>query len=372
MDINDNILVTGSNGFIAQNMISRLKYLGFASINEFTRDNTLDELHVMARREKYVFHLAGENRPTDKSLFQKNNVDLTAHLTDAILSSEEPAKLLFASSIHAEVETEYGISKRLAEDEIKRKFHSGHASAAIFRLPGVFGKWARPNYNSVVATFCENLACGKELSIVDGEKELSLTYVDDVVNEFINSIDAVGGGVTYLEITPKYSISVKELAEWLTRFAKDLPWLDVKEPAQGLDRCLYATFLSYLPSKKISHGLKKHTDERGDFVEVLKHDGFGQISYITVEPGKTRGNHYHHTKNEKFLVVSGIAEFTFINIRTNVSFKKKVEADMPTLVTTVPGWAHNIKNIGEEKVVAILWANEVFDPTKPDTVSFEM
>lgn len=240
---------------------------------------------------------------------------------------------------------------------------------AIFRLPGVFGKWCRPNYNSVVATFCHNVAHGLPLRVDDPSAILQLVYVDDVITAFLDWLAAPGAGVAMGNAAPEYSLTLQELAAQITGFETGREALQVDAVGTGLTRALYATYLSHLPVERFGYDLTGHSDARGVFVEMLKTHDSGQFSYFTAHPGVTRGGHYHHTKSEKFLVIKGQARFRFRSLQTDETCHIDTSGAVPHVVETIPGWSHDVTNIGTEELIVMLWANEVFDRTRPDTIT---
>jgi UDP-2-acetamido-2,6-beta-L-arabino-hexul-4-ose reductase len=238
----------------------------------------------------------------------------------------------------------------------------------IYRLPNVFGKWCRPNYNSVVATFCHNIAHDLPIQINDPSAQLHLVYVDDVVSEFLRALESMSNGVRWGDVAPKYSTTLGELAAQIEAFKNCRSTLMSERVGTGLVRALYATYVSYFPPSKFAYDLPRHGDERGVFVEMLKTHDCGQFSYFTAHPGVTRGSHYHHSKTEKFLVISGFARFDFRHIVTNETYEVFTSGDSPQVVETVPGWSHNITNVGQNEMVVMLWASENFDSDRNDTI----
>jgi UDP-2-acetamido-2,6-beta-L-arabino-hexul-4-ose reductase len=245
---------------------------------------------------------------------------------------------------------------------------TGHP-AIIYRLPGVFGKWCKPNYNSVVATFCHNIARGLPIQINDPAARLQLVYVDDVVSSFITALEAPATGLTHGEVTPLYTTTLGELAQQIRAFSDCRTSLMSERVGTGLVRALYATYVSHLPNEMFSYGVPQHADRRGMFVEFLKTPDSGQFSYFTAHPGITRGGHYHHTKTEKFLVIKGQALFRFRHLLTDERYELHISGATPVVVDTIPGWTHDITNVGTEEMVVMLWANENFDRQRPDTVT---
>ncbi|MGC6518532.1 MAG: UDP-2-acetamido-2,6-beta-L-arabino-hexul-4-ose reductase [Candidatus Puniceispirillaceae bacterium] len=363
-----NILVTGSNGFIGKNLISHLAEKHQFSVSTFTKDDPLDELAHKLKDADFVFHLAGVNRPQDDAEFLVGNSGLSKVLADAVISLNCKTPIVFSSSIQSEMDNAYGRSKRQAEEDLLALREHHGVPVTIFRLPNVFGKWARPNYNSVVATFCHNIARGLPIQINDPQTRLQLVYIDDVISHFVSILER-GSGDSFESISPVYETTVGDLADRLQSFLDSRENLVVDRVGTGFLRALHATFLSYLPNEAIAYSVKQHSDERGTFVEMLKTSDSGQVSYFTALPGVTRGGHYHHTKTEKFLVITGDARFKFRHIQTGEKFEVEIKGGSDKIVETLPGWAHDITNIGNEKLIVMLWANEIFDHEKPDTYS---
>lgn len=363
------VLVTGSNGFIGKNLIVRLGELeGYQAI-AFNRSHSFDDLSNFVNKCDAVIHLAGVNRPHDINEFIEGNVELTARLCELMAAANRKIPLILSSSIQANLKNPYGVSKLRAEELSKGYALCGNNSVTIFRLPGVFGKWCRPNYNSVVATLCHNVANDLPIQINDPSFSIKLNYIDDVIDGFIRALSEITQGVTWGEITPIYEISLGSLADQIEAFKNCRSSLMSERVGAGFTRALYATYVSYYPPDKFSYDLPKYSDERGVFVEMLKTKDSGQISFFSAPPGITRGGHYHHTKTEKFLVIKGEACFRFRNVVTNEGYKLTTSGDKPRIVETVPGWTHDVTNIGKEDMVVMLWANEIFDRHKPDTIT---
>lgn len=363
------ILVTGSNGFIGKNLMLRLGELDKYELLGFTREHSLDDLENFVSQADAVVHLAGINRPLDVKEFSEGNVNLTKSLCKLIAVSGRNIPLIVASSIQADLDNPYGQSKRAAEAAVEGFAETTGNSVAIYRLPNVFGKWCRPNYNSVVATFCYNLAHDLPIQINDAAAMLKLVYVDDVVGAFITSIDKPQAGFIRREVSPVYDVSLGALANQIKVFQNSRDSLVSEAVGTGFMRSLYATYLSYLPPTKFAYEIPRYGDERGVFVEMLKTKDSGQFSFFTAYPGITRGGHYHHTKTEKFLVIKGRARFGFRQILTNEFCEILTSGDKPKIVETVPGWTHDITNIGSDEMIVMLWANEIFDRAHPDTVA---
>jgi UDP-2-acetamido-2,6-beta-L-arabino-hexul-4-ose reductase len=361
------ILVTGANGFIGKNLCIRAIELNH-SVVSFTRTNSRSDLSSMLAGVDAVIHLAGINRPKNETEFTIGNADLTQSLCDAIKQLPAKPLLILASSTQASQDNAYGRSKLAAEQEVRSLAQLQGVRSFIYRLPNVFGKWCKPNYNSVVATFCHNIAQDLPIQINDPAKVLDLVYVDDVVNMFLALLDTDTATLDQA-VQPQYSCTLGALASHLQAF-KASRSTGVTEPVgTGFVRALYSTYISYLKSEQFSYPLIKHADPRGEFVEMLKTKDSGQFSYFTAFPGITRGGHYHHTKTEKFLVIRGTALFKFRHMVTNERFEQTTSGESPVIVETIPGWTHDITNVGNTEMIVMLWANEIFDRQKPDTIN---
>ena len=367
------VLVTGANGFIGKNLVVRLCELPRFAVTEFVRGNSPEALPGLLAQADAVVHLAGENRPADEAAFAQVNTGLTLALCDALAAEQQRSgrqlPLVLASSAQAERDNPYGQSKLGAEQAVQKLCAiSGHP-ALIYRLPGVFGKWCKPNYNSVVATFCHNIARGLPIEITDPAARLQLVYVDDVVSSLIAALDAPALGLKRGEVAPLYDTTLGDLASQIQAFGDCRTTLMSERVGTGLVRALYATYVSYLPNDRFAYEVQQHADPRGVFVEMLKTPDSGQFSYFTAHPGITRGGHYHHTKTEKFLVIKGTGLYRFRHLLTDERFELTTSGDKPQVVDTIPGWVHDITNVGDDEMVVMLWANEVFDRSNPDTVT---
>ena len=361
------VLITGADGFVGKNLQAHLGERSDVEVLRFTRDDSMAVLPSLVAQADFVFHLAGVNRPEDPDEFKRGNSDLTRTLCDAIVSSGRQIPLLYTSSIQAELSNPYGVSKRGAEEALQALATQQGSPVYLFRLPNVFGKWARPNYNSAVATFCHNVARDLPLQINDPQARITLVYIDDVIKCFIAVMDGQQAGQSFVSVTPEYSITVGELAEQLHTFRDSRASMITEPVGTGLVRALYSTYLSYLPPERFTYQVPKYGDPRGVFVEMLKTKDSGQFSYFTAHPGITRGGHYHHSKTEKFLVIKGKACFRFRHIISGEFYELFTDGEHPEIVETVPGWTHDITNVGDDEMVVMLWANEIFDREHPDT-----
>lgn len=366
------VLVTGANGFIGKNLQIFLRERPDIEVLTLVRGDSLDDFSERVRSADFIFHLAGVNRPQNEAEFAEGNSDLTRQLCDSLRQSSRLVPVVYASSVQAERDNPYGLSKRRAEDELRALAEETGQPVWIYRLPNVFGKWCRPNYNSVVATFCFNIANDLPIAVNDPVAPLRLAYVDDVAAAFLSHIGQEGRGAQFAEVVPAYQTTVGELAEQLNAFKRSRSSMITEPVGQGLARALYSTYISYYTPEQFAYPLVKHEDPRGVFVEMLKTRDAGQFSYFTAHPGITRGGHYHHTKTEKFLVIKGTACFRFRHIDTNVTYEYFTSGAAPEVVETIPGWSHDITNIGDDEMVVMLWANEIFDRQKPDTVTYKV
>ncbi len=371
------VLVTGANGFIGKNLVVRLRESPRFVVAEFVRGDEVAALPQLLAQADAVIHLAGENRPADPSAFAQVNTGLTVAICNAIAaqvaSGGRYVPLVFASSTQAKLNNPYGQSKLAAEHAVQALAQDAGNPAVVFRLPGVFGKWCKPHFNSVVATFCHNIARGLPVQINDPAASLQLVYVDDVVTNLVAAVEALllpeAAGVSQGLVAPLYTTTLGELAAQIQAFGDCRTSLMSERVGTGLVRALYATYVSYLPNDHFAYEVQQHADPRGVFVEMLKTPDSGQFSYFTAHPGITRGGHYHHTKTEKFLVIKGTGLFRFRQLLTDERFELSTSGDKPQVVDTIPGWVHDITNTGQDELVVMLWANEVFDRANPDTMA---
>jgi UDP-2-acetamido-2,6-beta-L-arabino-hexul-4-ose reductase len=367
------VLITGAHGFVGKNLQLYLAERNDIQVVCFTRSDDVAQLPALLQGVDFVFHLAGVNRPQDPQEFVSGNVDLTQALCQAVgnvaaLGKKVP--IVYTSSAQAGRDNPYGQSKRGAENALLELARSHQVPVHIFRLPNVFGKWCKPNYNSAVATFCHNIARGLSIQVNDPAAPVTLVYIDDVIGRFVQLMDgayAVMDADGFASVAPQYTTTVGELARQIQAFKDSRATLMTERVGTGLVRALYATYVSYLPVESFAYLVPQHGDSRGVFVEMLKTPDAGQFSYFTAHPGITRGGHYHHSKTEKFLVIKGQARFKFRQMQTGQQHELVTSGEKPEIVETVPGWTHDITNIGADEMVVMLWANEVFDRAKPDT-----
>lgn len=364
------VLVTGSGGFIGKNLVARLRAEGYDNLLLFDTDTPPELLEEYAQKARFVFHLAGVNRPKDAAEFYTGNAGLTARLLGLLQDCDNTAPLLLTSSAQAGNGTDYAKSKQEAEAEVFAHAEACQSDVFVYRLPGVFGKWSRPNYNTVVATFCYNVANGLPIEVRDSAFSLPLCYIDDVVDSFMavlqGSVPPPPSG-QFMGISPIYTVTLGQLAALVQSFKTNRATLALPNMADAFTEKLYATYLSYLPKEEFSYPLTMHTDDRGSFTEFLRTPERGQVSVNISKPGIVKGNHWHNTKNEKFLVVSGQAVIRFRKpdetevMEYHVSGEKLEVVDIPT------GYTHNIENTGNGDLVTVMWASEPFNPEKPDT-----
>ncbi|WP_423192328.1 UDP-2-acetamido-2,6-beta-L-arabino-hexul-4-ose reductase [Cupriavidus sp. H18C2] len=368
------VLITGADGFVGKNLRLVLAERKDVEVSVFTRADDPATLPARVGAVDFVFHLAGVNRPKDPAEFVSGNAGLTQALADALrqeaVANQRRVPVIYTSSTQAELGNAYGASKRDAEQVLFDLKESHQVPVHVFRLPNVFGKWCKPNYNSAVATFCHNIARDLPIQVNDPAAPVTLVYVDDVVQRFVQLMDGADAQVDaggFATVTPQYSTTVGELADSIRAFRESRNTLMTDRVGTGLMRALYATYVSYLPVESFAYPVPQYGDARGVFVEMLKTPDCGQFSYFTAHAGITRGGHYHHTKTEKFLVIKGQARFKFRHMQTGETHELVTSGDKAEIVETVPGWTHDITNIGQDEMVVMLWANEVFDRARPDT-----
>ena len=365
------VLITGSNGFIAKNLIEHLKRDEEIKLYLFSKKDSVNLLQAYVKEVDFIFHLAGVNRPENVHEFYEGNSNLTKIIVDTLKLANKTTPIVLSSSAQAELDNDYGKSKLKAEILLLEYAEVTKAKVYIYRLPNVFGKWSKPNYNSVVSTWCHNIANDLDIQINDRDSILNLVYVDDIVKSFIEKLD-FNSDEQYFEIDTIYEKTLGEIEKLLYEFKENRKTLIIPNVASGFQRALYATYLSYLSTDNFSYELKGHQDSRGTFYEILKTLDSGQVSLSTTASGVKRGSHFHHTKNEKFLVVKGEALIEFRHIVTDEKVSYRVSDKKMEVVEMIPGYTHNIKNIGDEEMVLFLWANENYDNNNPDTYFLEV
>lgn len=424
MEKNVKVLVTGANGFIGKNLIAELVNRGKKQgkqvvvhkeipkknqgekperesenqtedlfvIQYFTHDMPVEALKELVKDCGFIFHFAGVNRPKEEKEFEEGNTELTRRLLSFLESEKIMAPVLISSSTQAELDNAYGKSKKMAEDEVLSYSRRNQVPVFVYRLPNVFGKWSRPNYNTVAATFCHNIAHGLPIQVNHAEHKLTLAYIDDVVEAFLGksaaflwgenengkkekeadfmegvSCPQAEGNGPYLSIPVTHEVTLGRLAEVISSFPEMRKNLEVPDMGDALTRKLYSMYLSYLPEEDFSYPLTMHEDARGSFTEFLRTHERGQVSVNISRPGITKGNHWHHSKNEKFLVVKGTGVIRFRKAGEEKVIEYPVSGEKLEVVDIPTGYTHNITNTGDEDMVTVMWANESFDPERPDT-----
>ncbi|MGP4038813.1 capsular polysaccharide biosynthesis protein CapF [Gracilibacillus sp. D59] len=367
------ILITGSNGFIAKNLIAELQNRNYNDLLLYNRDNDLDDLNDYCKEADFVFHLAGINRPDDESEFMEGNYGLTSLLLDRLKENNNNCPVLVTSSTQAELDNPYGKSKKAGEDLLFEYGRNNDVQPLIYRLPNVFGKWCKPNYNSAVATFCHNIANGEPIKVNDSSVVLKLVYIDDVINEFVNALEGNPNKVDdFCEISTIYNVKLGKVVDLIQEFKTSRDNRLIPNMLDEFTKKLYSTYLSYLDTNNFSYPLQKHEDDRGSFTEFIRTIDRGQVSVNVSKPGITKGDHWHHTKNEKFLVVSGKGVIRFRKIDSKEVIEYFVSEDKFEVIDIPVGYTHNIENLGDKDMITIMWANELFDPQRPDTYYLEV
>ena len=361
------ILVTGSNGFIGKNLCAVLGQYKDIEFYKYDIDEKMTELDVALDQVDYIIHLAGVNRPETSDEFETGNVGLIELVCEKLRSLRRIPKILLSSSIQADLDNPYGISKRRAEEVLQRFSEETGAECVVYRFKNLFGKWCKPNYNSVTATFCHNIANGIPIQISDPSNEIELTHIDDVVGEFIAEVNSSTPGFRFGRELKFERISLGELAEKIQGFRKMRTSLYLPVLDNDFNHALYSTYLSYLDTRDFEYGLEKKSDQRGSLAEFIKSPSMGQIFVSRTKPGITRGDHFHHTKTEKFLVLQGTAIIRFRHIEDDQILEYKVQGEDYRVLDIPPGYTHSIENVGEGELVTLFWASEIFDQEKPDT-----
>lgn len=375
------ILITGANGFVGKNLVAQLENMKLGKARNYDLSNDLtiykydidtppELLDVYTKDCDFVFHLAGVNRPKDEKEFMEGNFGFTSVLLDKLKENNNKAPVLITSSIQAALDNPYGRSKKAGEDLMFEYGKSNNVKVLVYRLPNVFGKWCRPNYNSAVATFCNNIANDLDITVNDPEVVINLVYIDDVVDEFIAALMGnENKDGEYCGIPIVHTIKLGEIVDLLYGFKAQPEKLVMPEiPENSFAKKLYSTYLSYLPKEKVCFPLKMNRDDRGSFTELLKTEKCGQISVNISKPGITKGQHWHNTKWEFFIVVSGHGLIQERKIGTDEVLEFEVSGDEIKAIHMLPGYTHNIINLSKtEDLVTVMWANEQFDPSKPDT-----
>jgi UDP-2-acetamido-2,6-beta-L-arabino-hexul-4-ose reductase len=361
------VLITGGKGFLGRNLAVHLLERKDCATTIIDREDSAEDLHRSLMEADLIFHLAGVNRPEDPADFEKGNAEFTERLCQFLRERGRCPKIVFSSSIQASLDNPYGASKARAERALRRFAEEAGACVRIYRLKNLFGKWCRPNYNSVTATLCYNIARDLPITISDPAREVELSYVDDVVAAFLTEIDGPrSDGEPGAEIRG-YRIRLDDLAGRIQAFHEMGTTLMLPDLSGWFDRALYATYLSYVPPGALEQTLEIRSDSRGSLAEFIKQEGFGQIFVSRTMPGVTRGNHYHHTKTEKFFVVEGNGLIRMRAVEGGPVEEYLVTGDSYQVIDIPPGVTHSITNVGNGEMVTLFWSSEIFDPNRPDT-----
>jgi UDP-2-acetamido-2,6-beta-L-arabino-hexul-4-ose reductase len=367
-----NIVITGARGFLGRNLAAHLAPREDVNLSLFDLENTEDEFRDWVANADVIFHLAGVNRPQNAEEFETGNAGLCQTLADAVRDSGRKMHIIVSSSIQAALDNPYGQSKRHGEEILAELARETGTRVSIFRLKNIFGKWCRPNYNSVTATFCHNIANDLPIQISDPSRTVDLVYVDDVVRAMLAEMEegqrSDGEDIFVAEDRiPSYSLTLGDLAGRIEFFRAMHESLQIPDFSVPFNHQLYATYLSYVPVERWEYGTKIHTDQRGNLAELVKSPHFGQIFVSRTKPGVTRGNHYHHTKTEKFIVIAGEGLIRFRHIDEREVIEIPVRGEDYRIVDIPPGYTHSITNIGDTEMITLFWASEPFNPDRPDT-----
>lgn len=364
------VLITGANGFIGKNLIAELRYHKNTELYEYDQDTPPKLLDQYCQDCDFVYNLAGINRPEHTEEFMAGNCGFVSRLLASLKACGNPCPVMLSSSVQAELPNPYGQSKRAGEEALKQYASETGAKVYIYRFPNLFGKWCRPDYNSVVATFCHNIARGLPINIHDPSAILDLVYIDDAVHSLIGLLSgkADWNKDGFCEVAEHHHISVGELADLIASFQRSRKERGVPDLSEGgLTKKLYSTYLSYLPPDGFSYPLKMNADHKGSFTEIIRTEDRGQFSVNISRPGSEKGNHWHCTKNEKFVVVSGKALIQLRQVGSNEVISYRVSGQRLEVIDIPVGYTHNIINVGETDLVTFMWSNERFDPERPDT-----
>lgn len=367
------ILVTGANGFIGKNLIAELQAATGHEVLSYDRDTDPELLEAYCAEAEFIFHLAGVNRPKDQSEFMDGNFGFTSVLLNTLKEHSNSCPVMISSSIQAELNNPYGASKKAGEELLRTHGEETGAKILIYRFPNVFGKWCLPNYNSAVATFCQNIARSLPITVNDPNVVLNLVYIDDVVQELVRALEEKENRINAIcEVPVTHQVRLGEIVELLESFKASRTEKSVPDMSNVFTKKLYSTYLSYLPENEFSYELKMNVDQRGSFTEFLRTPDRGQVSVNISKPGITKGNHWHHTKNEKFLVVSGEGVIRFRKLNSSEIIEYFISGEKMEVVDIPVGYTHNIENLGNTDMVTLMWVNEPFDPATPDTHYLEV
>ena len=360
------VLITGGRGFLGRNLAAHLRERKDCEVMIFGREDSIEDLERYLVEADIIFHLAGVNRADNPSEFEKGNAAFTAQMCQMLQDHGRAPRIVFSSSIQAELDNAYGMSKLNAESALRRFSAETGAGVRIYRLSNLFGKWSRPNYNSVTATFCYNIANDLPITISDPAHEVELSYVDDVVAQFLSDLDSPFEGNEGRPI-PSHRIQLGDLAGRIQAFHDMRSTVTLPDFSDSFNRSLYATYLSYVPLHSLQGGLEVKADARGSLAEFLKQTSFGQVFVSRTKPGITRGNHFHHSKTEKFFVVEGEGLIRMRSVEGGPIKEFAVRGSSYQVVDIPPGFTHSITNVGDREMVTLFWASEIFDPNRLDT-----
>ena len=366
------VLITGANGFVGKNLQSFLSLKKDVEVLIYDRNSTEKDLDKYTKECDFVYHLAGVNRPQDPKEFMEGNFGFTSILLDYLIKNKNKAPIMLSSSIQAELDNEYGKSKKAGEDLLFKYGKDNNVKVYVYRFPNLFGKWCKPNYNSVIATFCNNIATNQEIVVNDENKELTLAYIDDVCEEIVKCLYDKGTKAgKFYKVPMTYTVTLGYIASLIKSFKENDRGIMVPSTGDEFTKKLYATYISYVPLEEMVVDLTEHRDERGVFCELVRTREAGQVSVSTTNPEIVRGGHYHNTKMERFIVIKGKAKIEFEHVLTHEKIEFEVSGDKLQYVTIPVGYQHSINNIGNDELILVLWANELFDPSKSDTYVME-
>lgn len=367
------ILVTGSEGFIGKNLIADLKFTTDHTILAFNRETSEALLDEYCQQAEFVFHLAGVNRPETEEEFMTGNFGFTSTLLETLKKYANKSPIMISSSTQAELDNPYGKSKRAGEDLLRAYSEETCAPVMMYRFPNVFGKWTRPNYNSAIATFCHNVARNLPIQVNNRDAVLNLVYIDDVVAELKQALKGQSNRIAdYCAVPTVHQVSLGRIVDLIHTFRESRSALAIPDMNDAFTKKLYSTYLSYLPEEAFSYELKMNKDNRGSFTEFIRTKDRGQVSVNISKPGIVKGNHWHHTKNEKFLVVSGEGVIRFRKLDSEEVISYPVSGEKLEVVDIPVGYTHNIENTGKDEMVTVMWVNEPFNPDAPDTYFLEV
>lgn len=365
-----NILVTGAKGFVGKNLVTEFRNQGYQDIYEYDTDSEPELLDTYCQDCDFVFHLAGVNRPKNQKEFMEGNCGFVSELLNTLKKYQNACPIMVSSSIQAALDNPYGASKKAGEDLMFSYAEETGAEVYIYRFSNIFGKWCKPNYNSAVATFCHNIANGLPIQINDRNVIMNLLYIDDVIEELTNLLEGKGtrGEDGYYFVPVVHTVTLGEIVDLLYSFRESRDTKQVPDMTEGgFVKKLYSTYLSYLPTNQFSYPLKMNMDDRGSFTEIIRTADRGQFSVNISKPGIEKGNHWHNTKNEKFVVVSGKALIQFRRVGDEEIIEYRVSGDRLEVIDIPIGYTHSIVNVGDMDLITFMWCNECFNPDKSDT-----